>query len=288
MTPKSGHLIAGIIIPLVAILVGLTNPELRCFLRLDTQELCRGEFSDVDLILQSEELKPLPEVEVRFIFKGAPEIRRTDTNGYSTIQIPRRGDVEVILSKEGFETIRHIINLGNDPKRTRTYQLKKLTLRPTPSPSPTPSPKPSVPEPTPTAETHKSPDDYSGVVINRSCSLASEAEYFYGNYSIAWTYKGLQHEGVLKMDGGIGIMVIAFYDERIQDIGYVKQVMVLANCTQGMLLLGFEPVSPHTNEQHPSYSADNILIRRNVDGSIDAANCDDQSQCARIEISRVD
>ncbi|MER3435197.1 MAG: hypothetical protein C4288_17715 [Leptolyngbya sp. ERB_1_1] len=38
--------------------------------------------------------------------------------------------MELILSKSDFETLRQIINLGNDPNRTRTYQLKKMSLVP--------------------------------------------------------------------------------------------------------------------------------------------------------------
>ena len=118
------------------------------------------------------------------------------------------------------------------------------------------------------------------------CSLANEAEYIYGSYSINWSYAGLRHEGSLVMYGGIGVMRINFYNDRLQGTDSVEETMVLANCTQGLILLGFNPVVPGTNSSHPSYFADNIIVRRNVDGSIDLVNCDDQGLCLRVEIEQ--
>jgi hypothetical protein len=126
MKSKSGFIFASIVIPVAAIIVGFTNKEIRCLFRLDSEEICQASFIEVELIVQAEDLKPLENVEVRFITKGAPEVRSTDSNGYQRLQIPRRKDVELIFSKKGFETLRSIINLGNDSDRTRTYRLKKL------------------------------------------------------------------------------------------------------------------------------------------------------------------
>lgn len=144
MNSKWGFVVASIIIPVVAIVVGFTNKEIRCFFRLDSEEACQSNYIDVDLIVQTYQFAPLKDVEVRFITKGAPEVRSTDNNGYSRLRIPSRGDAEIILSKNGFETLRQIINLGNDSNRTRTYQLKQLALQPTPSPSPSPNPSSSI------------------------------------------------------------------------------------------------------------------------------------------------
>lgn len=142
MNSRWGFILASILIPIAAIIVGLTNREIRCFFRLESEEVCQANFADVDLIVQNEKFAPIEDAEVRFIFKGAPEVRRTDSNGYSSIRIPSRGDIEIILSKGGFETVRQIINLGNDSDRTRTYQLKELASQPSPDSNP-PSPLPS-------------------------------------------------------------------------------------------------------------------------------------------------
>ncbi|TYQ23759.1 hypothetical protein PseudUWO311_21400 [Pseudanabaena sp. UWO311] len=108
--------------------------------------------TEFELIVQTEQFAPLEKVEVRFITKGAPEVRLTDSNGYTRLRIPSRGDIEVILSRKDFETLRLVINLENDFNRTRTYQLKKLTSSspqasvssPKPSTMPEPLPSPSL------------------------------------------------------------------------------------------------------------------------------------------------
>lgn len=143
MNSRWGFIVASIIIPVAAIVVGLTNKEIKCFFRLD-EEACRANYTEVDLIVQTEQFAPLENVQVSFITKGAPEVRRTDSNGYTRLRVPSRGDVEVILSKKDFETLRQIINLGNDSNRTRTYQLKKVASSSPPDADP--SPKPSTPE----------------------------------------------------------------------------------------------------------------------------------------------
>lgn len=82
------------------------------------------ELVNVDIIVESDIASPLDNVEVRFVSKGSPEIRRTNTDGFTQIEIPARDDIEITLSREGFEPARHTLNLKNDPNRTRTYYLK--------------------------------------------------------------------------------------------------------------------------------------------------------------------
>jgi hypothetical protein len=82
------------------------------------------ELVNIDIIVESDIAKPLENVEIRFVSKGSPEVRRTNTDGFTQIEIPARNDIEIILTKEGFETARHTLNLNNDPNRTRTYYLK--------------------------------------------------------------------------------------------------------------------------------------------------------------------
>ena len=68
--------------------------------------------------------KVLENVEVRFVSKGSPEIRMTDTNGFTQIEIPSREDIEITLSKKGFKTAKYTVNLNNDPQKTRTFRLE--------------------------------------------------------------------------------------------------------------------------------------------------------------------
>lgn len=80
---------------------------------------------NIDFIVQTEQGDPIEGVEVTFISKGAPEVKRTNTSGFVQLQIPSRDDIDVRLSKIGFKTSTYTINLKNDPQRTRNFQLKK-------------------------------------------------------------------------------------------------------------------------------------------------------------------
>lgn len=94
-----------------------------------TQDNKATESLNVDLIVQTESGDPLEAVEVTFTSKGAPEVKRTDTAGFVQLQIPNRDDMEIRLSKKGFEAVTRNINLKNDPQRTRKFQLKKESVK---------------------------------------------------------------------------------------------------------------------------------------------------------------
>lgn len=83
-----------------------------------------ADLVNIEIIVESNASTPLENVEVRFVSKGAPEVRKTNTDGFTQIEIPSRSDIEITLSKNGFETARHTLNLKNDPNRTRRYYLK--------------------------------------------------------------------------------------------------------------------------------------------------------------------
>jgi hypothetical protein len=79
----------------------------------------------VDFVILSEETKqPLEDVKVQFVFNGAPEPRNTNSDGYTSITIPKRDEVQVTLTKDGYKTINREINLEADPKKTVTYFME--------------------------------------------------------------------------------------------------------------------------------------------------------------------
>jgi hypothetical protein len=122
---KTSLIMTGILIPVAAIVVTLIVPEVRCFLRLDTTQCPNpSERKDIELIVQTEDQKPLEGVEVIFKSQGAPETVLTDSNGYATMNIPSTTSVEVSLQKKGFEPLNYRIDLRKDPVVTRTYRLK--------------------------------------------------------------------------------------------------------------------------------------------------------------------
>ncbi|MEH2116619.1 carboxypeptidase-like regulatory domain-containing protein [Nostoc sp.] len=131
--------ILGIGIAAITGIASITIPEVRCFLRLE----CRDpKLVSVKLLVVTEESKALEGVEVSFISSGSPEIKMTNSDGYVQIKIPSTGDIEIKLSKEGYQTLTRTINIDIEPDKTRTYRLKKI-VEPKPTPTITPTEDPS-------------------------------------------------------------------------------------------------------------------------------------------------
>ena len=122
-------------------------PEVRCTLKISND--CAA-FVDVEIVVESEQRQPLEQVEVRFKSKGAPESKKTDSAGFARIRIPKTDkvdQVDIVLSKPGFQTKAYPINLKNDTITTQTYLLpKENESNPQPS-SISPNPRSTVPLP---------------------------------------------------------------------------------------------------------------------------------------------
>lgn len=120
-----------------------------------------------------------------------------------------------------------------------------------------------------------------------NCREPSETDYIYGNYQVGWTAGGERYEGILKVDGDAGQMRIKFFNSATNSEDIVDQTMVLAACPQGLILLGLYPRVPDTNNQHSTYVADNILIRRETNGAVTLVVVDDQGVTAPLEIQEI-
>jgi PA14 domain len=71
----------------------------------------------INVIVRNEnDLSPIAGVKVEFSYKGSPTDKKTESNGYVKHTIPSREDVEIVLTKSGFETLRKVINLEVDPQ----------------------------------------------------------------------------------------------------------------------------------------------------------------------------
>jgi hypothetical protein len=148
--------VSSFVIPIMAIVTAITNQEIRCFLRLDSGQICLSGFTKVQLVVRNKKYEPIQGVEVRFLAQGAPDVKYTDSNGFSDIQIPSREDIEITLIKDGFETLNQVVNVGNSPDdRTRTFQLKGNSLEGQASSVPvTPSVSPKIFSPALTPSPH--------------------------------------------------------------------------------------------------------------------------------------
>lgn len=89
------------------------------------------------------------------------------------------------------------------------------------------------------------------------------------------------------MEGRIGTMRIKFFNPATNQTDAVDQTMVLASCTKGLVMFGFNPVVAGTDEKISTYSADNLIIRRETNGNITIINSDDQGISSPVEIEEM-
>jgi hypothetical protein len=179
-----------------------------------------------------------------------------------------------------------------------------------PSPSPTtttaPSPSPTTttaPSPSPTTTTAPSSSPIPNVsessgesniekqldqlVTTKKCLPPNPAEYISGDFKLSWTVLASPYTGFLSMKGRIGKMRIQYFDEDANQSDTVDQIMVLASCTGGLILFGYNPTSASTNQRHPSYSADNLILKREVNGDMRIINEDDQGARVPVEMELI-
>jgi hypothetical protein len=84
----------------------------------------------VDLaVTDIETNQPISHIEVYFLSKGSRTIKMTDDNGYTSIEIPERGDIQVTLRKFGYKTKTFTINLETDKNRTRSEYMEKESFK---------------------------------------------------------------------------------------------------------------------------------------------------------------
>lgn len=151
-----------------------------------------------------------------------------------------------------------------------------------PTVSPTSDP-PSI-EPIPS---RTPPQTKADALRQMNCSKPSKTDYISGTYQVGWTAKGDRYEGILQMNGDVGEMRLKFFNSVVNSEDSVAQDMVLASCPQGLILLGVNPRVPNTSKQHPTYVADNIIIRRETNGVITLVMIDDRGVVAPLEIQEI-
>lgn len=163
----------------------------------------QAELLDVKFNVYTKDNNPIESVEVQFISNGAPSPRYTDSNGYVTIEIPKRKDVEIVLRKNKFQTKRQILDLQTDLNRTFTVYLDRLTEtevndKPRPTVSTSSREKQENKDVTSIASSNKKysqptihkgyctliADSRSNNLVNDPCSIY---EYENGAYKLSWS-----------------------------------------------------------------------------------------------------
>ncbi len=120
-----------------------------------------------------------------------------------------------------------------------------------------------------------------------NCREANQTDYVNGTYQIGWTASGGRYEGILQMKGETGAMRVQYFNTATNAKDMVDETIVLASCPQGLLFVGLNPVTSNTNNPHPTYSADNILVRRETNGATTLVLIDDQGVVSPIEIKQI-
>jgi len=135
-------------------------------------------------------------------------------------------------------------------------------------------------------EGERNEEELNQLVQSKECIPPNQVEYVYGNFQIGWTFAGTRHEGLLSMNGRVGKMRIQFFDQAENSTSEVDQIMLLASCAKGLVILGFAPVVAGTDEKAINYTPDNLIFRRETSGKITLLNCY-QGGCSPIEMQQV-
>jgi hypothetical protein len=85
-----------------------------------------------------------------------------------------------------------------------------------------------------------------------------------------------------------GKLGIKYFNPKINAEDEVIQDMLLVNCTQGLLIRGYNPRSLYAKGRNPSYSADNFMIRRETNSpQFRVVNVDDQLLHSPVELTPI-
>ena len=94
--------------------------------KLDSSLTPISKLIKVNLAVKDLETKQaIQDVKVYFLSQGAPTTKFTDENGYTSMEIPERGDIQITLTKSGYKTRNFTINLQNDKNRTGPEYMEK-------------------------------------------------------------------------------------------------------------------------------------------------------------------
>jgi len=191
----------------------------------------------------------------------------------------------LVISTSGCSILANALRRDVSPSPTVSPTQESTKEKTTPSiteEQPQVNDSPS-PEPAPPRQAQTKVD----ALRQMNCREPSKTDYIYGSYQVGWTAKGDRYEGILKVNGDVGQMRLKFFNAAIDSEDLVDQTMVLATCPQGLILLGLNPRVPNTNNQHPFYVSDNILIRRETNGTITLVVVDDQGVISPLEIQEI-
>jgi hypothetical protein len=116
----------------------------------------------------------------------------------------------------------------------------------------------------------------------------TEASYpLYGSWKLTYSVNGTVYKGYLIMRGYYGDLRVSYFDPEIRKKATIDQKMKLMSSSQGLVLLGYNPVYAGTSISHPTYAADNFVFAVQPDGSLVAFTCDEEKRCSSVDMEFV-
>jgi hypothetical protein len=104
-------------------------------------------------------------------------------------------------------------------------------------------------------------------------------------WGIQWSVSGFVHRSILRIKGYSGNSITTYYNPDTKSKECVIQQLEVYDSSEGMIIFGYTPLDCTTKQRHPTYSADNFLIR--IDNGLEAFVKDDQGVTARVTITNL-
>jgi len=128
--------------------------------------------------------------------------------------------------------------------------------------------------------------------INPSSSFTiaqlTEAIYpLYGSWKLTFSVNGTVYKGYLIMKGYYGNLRVSYFDPHLRKKQVIDESILLMSSSEGLVLLGYDPVYQGTSIRHPNYSADSFIFSVEPDGSLIAFTCDNSGQCSSVAVEFV-
>ncbi|BAZ39804.1 RDD domain-containing protein [Calothrix sp. NIES-4101] len=108
----------------------------------------------------------------------------------------------------------------------------------------------------------------------------------YGTWKLNYSIDGILYESFLIMNGYTGGMGTTYFDPNIRKTRVISQYMELGSSSQGLILIGSNPIDYYTNRP-ANYNPDNFLMSIQPNGSLIVVTCDRASRCSNVDIQAV-
>ncbi len=114
--------------------------------------------------------------------------------------------------------------------------------------------------------------------------LLPSSSPLYIHWKLKHSARGILHESDLIMNGYYGKMKTKYFNPSTGKTETVEQTMKLTSSSQGLIIVGSNPVYAGTSIKHRSYSPDNIGLQIDTDGNFNVVTCDQQQICSMVDI----